>query len=483
MSDALRLLNALVLESGHRWGEKAAGFQKQDARAVLDLSGPRRHYLTRPRGGSKTTDLAGIGAAVLLEQAPAGSRSYAFAADRDQAGLLLDAVNGFASRTPEIAGALKIDAARVANTRSGATLSIMSSDDASAWGLKPYVTIADELAQWPTTTGPRRLWRALFSALVKVPESRLVCLTSSGDPAHWSHGVLTRALEQPDRWRVSQTPGPLPWIDPHDLAEQQHELPEWEYARLHLNEWTAADDRVASLDDIKACAVLDGPLAPDDRWQYVVAVDLSSKRDNTVVVVAHAEPVLREGSTAAHKIVLDRMEVWTPRRAEPVVLTEVEAAIHHAAVSFRAPIVCDPWQALSMIERLRERGHLISEFTFSAQSVGRLANTLHVLLREQQLAIPKDEALIDELANVRLKETAPGVVRLDHDSDKHDDRAVTLAMAATWLLNLPPPVPDVTFGFDDLWSDRDELGYQLSEGAFGDPFAALSWRNDEISPY
>jgi phage terminase large subunit-like protein len=480
---ALALLNALMLESGHRWGEAARPFQREDARAVLDVSGPRRHYLTRPRGGSKTTDLAGIGAAVLLEQAPPGSRSYAFAADRDQAGLLLDAVNGFASRTPEIAGALKIEAARVANVRTGATLSIMSSDDASAWGLKPYVTIVDELAQWQSTPGPRRLWRAIFSALPKVSNSRLVCLTSSGDPSHWSHAIMQRALEQPTRWRVSQTPGPLSWLDPADLQEQRHELPDWEYARLHLNQWTAADDRVASLDDIRACAVLDGPLAPDDRWQYVVAVDLSSKRDSTIVVVCHAEPVLREGSTAAHRIVLDRMETWTPRRGEPVVLSEVEAAIHHAAVSFRAPIVCDPWQALSMIERLRERGHMIDEFTFSAQSVGRLANTLHVLLREHQLAIPNDQALIDELANVRLKETAPGVVRLDHDSDKHDDRAVTLAMAATWLLNLPPPVPDVVLGFDDLWSDADELAYRLDSPLGGNAFGFRDWRNHEISPY
>ena len=122
MSDAMHLLATLVLEDGRRWGEAAQPFQREDARAVLDLSGPRRHFLTRPRGGSKQTDLAGIGAAVLLEQALAGSRGCAFAADRDQAGLLLDAVGGFASRTPEIGSALRVDAGRVANTRSAATL-------------------------------------------------------------------------------------------------------------------------------------------------------------------------------------------------------------------------------------------------------------------------------------------------------------------------------------------------------------------------
>jgi hypothetical protein len=121
---------------------------------------------------------------------------------------------------------------------------------------------------------------------------------------------------------------------------------------------------------------------------------------------------------------------------------------------------------------------LVDEFTFSAASVGRLANTLHVVIREHQLAISDDAALVDELANVRLKETAPGVVRLDHDADKHDDRAVTLALAATWLLDRPPAVPDVVVHFEDMWTDEDEAAYQLAHGEL--PFGPGP---SGISPY
>jgi phage FluMu gp28-like protein len=70
--------------------------------------------------------------------------------------------------------------------------------------------------------------------------------------------------------------------------------------------------------------------------------------------------------------------------------------------------------------------------------VGHLASTLHLLLRDRGLALPDDPELLDELANVRLRETAPGVLRMDHDPDKHDDRAITLAMAAHDLLNNAP---------------------------------------------
>lgn len=92
-------------------------------------------YLTRPRGGSKTSDLAGVAIALML-QAPESTRSYAFAADREQAGLLMDGISGFLGRTPEVRGALEVENWKVTNAETDARLQIMSSDEASAWGLR-----------------------------------------------------------------------------------------------------------------------------------------------------------------------------------------------------------------------------------------------------------------------------------------------------------------------------------------------------------
>ena len=72
--------------------------------AILDQAGPPYRAITRPRGGSKTDDLAGVNLAVGLTQAPRGARMYAAAADRDQARLLLDSVEGYRARTPELGG-------------------------------------------------------------------------------------------------------------------------------------------------------------------------------------------------------------------------------------------------------------------------------------------------------------------------------------------------------------------------------------------
>ncbi len=435
---ALDLLAGLTLESGARWGDAAEPWQWEDARALLDpASSTPYSFMSRGRGGSKTTDLAGVVVAAMLAQAPAAARLYGLAADRDQGRLLIDAISGFRARTPELAGALEVGAYRVTAARSGATLDVIAADAPSAWGLLPWFVIVDELAQWAATPGPRLLWEAVTSAVAKLDDARLAVLTSAGDPAHWSRKVLEHALADP-LWRVHEVPGPVPWLDEERLAEQRRRLPESSYRRLFLNEWTASEDRLVAPDDLAAAAVLDGPLAPEPTRRYVIGLDIGLTNDATVAAVVHGETMLDPDAKGevGTRIVLDRLEVWQGTRAQPVDLSDVEAWIDLSARSYNhASVVFDPWQAVHLTQRLRSRGVRIVEFTFSAQSVGRLASTLHQLLRSRTISLPDDPELLDELANVRLVERTPGVHRIEHDADKHDDRAIALALAAFGALH------------------------------------------------
>jgi phage terminase large subunit-like protein len=315
---------------------------------------------------------------------------------------------------------------------------VLAADDASAWGRRPWLAVVDELAQWGTTGGPRRMWEAVSSAAAKVDGARLVVLTTAGDPAHWSRRVLDHAIADP-LWRVHEVPGPPPWLDAAKLAEQRRRLPESLYARLFENAWVSAEDRLVSAEDLDACVVLDGPQPPKPGRRYVIGLDVGLKHDRTVAAVCHAEPM--PGSEFGARIVLDRIEVWQGSRLRPVRLGTVEEWIGHAATEYGARVLLDPWQAVGMLQRLRSRRVPVREFTFSAQSVGRLASTLHLLLREHALALPDDPELLDELANVRLRETSPGVVRMDHDAGRHDDRAIALALAAAELLARPAQPP------------------------------------------
>ena len=453
----LQLLNLFRLEDGRKWGDVATDVQRADAKAIFagDVLEPY-HFISRARGYSKTSDVGALALALLLTDAPAGSRSYAFGSDQGQARLLLDSIEGFVRRHPSLTEMVDVQQWRVANKRTGATLECGAADAAGTWGLRPWLVVADEVANWGTTGTPRRMWDAITSALPKTG-GRLVVITTPSSPAHWAKKVRDHA-ETDDLWRLSETFGPPPWMSPDLLAEQKRRLLPSMYERLFEGRWTSADDSLVSEEDLQACVTLDGPLPAQPAHTYVIAVDVGLKRDRTVAVVAHGEAIttvldsLGTEALTATRVVLDRMQVWSGTRERPVRLADVEEWLVAAATEYRANIVFDPWQSAGTLQRLNARGVRCSEFTFSATSVGRIAAVLHRLLRDRLLALPDDDALLDELRNVRLRETAPGVVRLDHDSDGHDDRAVALAMAAHRIVESPHgPPPEAHFTPDEPW--------------------------------
>lgn len=334
------LLSGLVLKSGRPWGQVAARFQSEDAEAFFSDSGPRWHFLTRPRGGSKTTDLAGMALCWLATEAVPGARGYVFASSKDQAALLLDAASGLVDRTPELKAMIEVQASKLV-ARSGATMEVRSAEGGTAFGLRPALIVVDEIAQWESTRSARRLWTAIVSSLAKVPGARFVCLTSAGEPGHFSHKILRDALAAPDRWHVNQVPGPLPWVDEADLQAQG--LRDSEYSRLHLNIWTQSEDRLVSAADLLAAAVLDGEQEPRPGVQYICSVDLGLVNDKTVVAVGHSEEISPEPG-APKRVVIDSLRRWRGKRLRPVQIGEVESYLALTAKRYNnAKCLVDPW--------------------------------------------------------------------------------------------------------------------------------------------
>lgn len=450
MSGALHLLHMLVLDDGRLWGEVATDWQLADAQAVLEPGegDPRLHWLGRPKGGSKTTDVGGLSIAWLIEQAPELATGYAAASDEEQANRLLDQARGLIARTDGLSSVLRVDAKRIVNVNTGAKVQALAADVAGSEGLlSPWILI-DELPNWRDVVSARAMLTSLLSAWPKIPGCRVVVIGHAGSPNHFSHKTLEHARSS-EMWRVVEVPGPLPWMSPAVLEEQRALLPGSEFARRYLNEWVEPEDMLANLDDLRACVTLEGPVLPRPGVRYVMGVDLGIKNDATVAAVCHVETVDRgyldgEQLSSVQRVVLDRMMRWKPSRLRPVNLTDVEDWCAEAVRSFGCPIVFDPYQAVHLTQRLRARGVSTKEFAFTSSSIGRLASLLHSLIRDRALALPDDEGLIDELAHVRLRETStPGVMRMDHDSSRHDDRAIALALAAYELVG-SGPAPELT---------------------------------------
>ena len=456
-TESLDLLAALTDSTG-TWGSLATADQWADAESLLSLDGgPRRHVIGRSKGYSKTRDVAALSLVALLTQFPPSAQGFAAAADADQAGFLRQAMAGFVEGTPELKDRIRIDARKVSTER-GAEIHILAADSAGAHGILPYWLVCDELCNWPDDKRHRDFFDNLWAGLVKVRDSRGIIISTAGTPEHFSKRIFDTAECEPG-WRTSILHGPPPWIDPAEIAAEQRRMFPSAFARLWLNEWAAAEDSVADPDDVDAACVLVGPLAPDESHNYVCTLDLAQKRDNAVAVIAHAE----HGEHGT-RVVVDRMQVWEPRRFHNVPLDDVRLWLTEFCRSYRAKLIYDPDQAYLMVEQLRKTGIRTEEFVFSSTSVSRLAMALTQALRGRTVLLPDDDELRKELLAVRLREISPHVMKIETVGNGHDDRAIAVALAIHELTShsVGPDRPGWVDDFEREFSEMKAQPWSLS---------------------
>jgi hypothetical protein len=418
----------LVLPDGSRFGEAMAEFQRRDFQA---LERHRFAYIERPRGASKTTDLAAE-AVVELFLGPPGGRLYAAAVDRDQAALLHEAAAGWIRRTPVLAQSVVVERWRLIVPATDTVLVVLAADAPSAWGLSPTWVCVDELAQWPEGTG-EELWHALYTATGK-RRARLVCITTPGwdkTGLCWRVRELARTSPQ---WYFSTLTVPAPWVDPAWLAEQQASLPPHVFERLHLGRWTDAGG--AFLTSTEVDAIFDSALLPAARRMtdapHALGLDVGLTRDRTVVAVAHRDP-------AIGCVVIDTLRTWAGQPGAPVALPDVEAEVARLSRAFGAPVFLDPYQAMLLGQRLRAAGVEVREYPFTGESRRRLFATLLQLIRDGRLRSFPHEDLRKELLSLEVTETAAGW-RVDHRPGRFDDHVVAVALAAQHLASVAVPV-------------------------------------------
>lgn len=433
MSDAIDLVGGLILESGETWASVAHPLQVNDAAAVL-ASEPthRRHWHGRPRGWSKTTDAAGYSIAALLTPELIGprERGYCCAADRDQAGLLISAMAGLVHRTG-LSGALDVETWKVTSRDTGASIMVLASDAASAYGLRsPWWTV-DELGQWDDAPSSRRFYEAISTSWPKVP-TRVTVISTAGIPGGFASEQYRFALSEP-AWRVSEVHEPPPWVSAAEIESERRRLPTSAFLRYWRNEWAQGEDKLLEVADIDACVTLSGDVEYRSGRTYCIGVDLALRNDNAVVLTGHLE-----GRGSESVVAVDRCEVFAPRKGRDVDLQAVEDLIEARSHEYGGcPVIFDPAQAWQMMARLRSRGRRIVEHTFSASSNTKRTLLLLELVRAHRFWLPDDLELRNEMISLRVKELGPGQYRYDHPVGGHDDRVTALSLVALHLIERP----------------------------------------------
>ncbi len=309
----------------------------------------QRAYLERPRGHSKTQDIAVMASWVLV----ASRRPIVIAvaaADVDQAALLRDAIVRLEAGQPALGELLDVGKSVVRNKATGSELRIISGDVASSYGILPDLVVADELCHWPDSG--EQLWHSLLSAAAKKPTCMLVVISNAGVGigTAWQWGVREAARTSPD-WYFHRLDGSqASWISAKRLEELRRMLPPSVYDRLIGNNWQTESGDLLSSDQIDAATVHDGPVfarqSPSQFPCCGIGLDLATggaHHSSLAVLLGDRYGKLRVGR------ILD----WPASTS----LSEVKAAIERMGLMFKTrALFCDSWQAVLLGEELTAAG-------------------------------------------------------------------------------------------------------------------------------
>lgn len=279
-ADPREFRRQLRIQCGHeprRLGEVAEPWQERDFvalddswRAVIghDVKPKyRRGYLERPRGHSKTGDIATMATCAIFS-APRKISGIVAAGTKEQAKLTINAIDMLVRLNPHLAAVLEIQLNRVVNRKTGSELRIISSDAYSSFGELVDFIICDELTHWPSVKG-EKLWAALFSAAAKKPHCLLIIISNAGNMkgAGWQW-KNREAIRQDPAWYFSRLDGPAAsWISAEQLAEQRRLLPESVYQRLWMNLWITGAGDALDMRLVEAAVTLPGEtFAHRDDW-------------------------------------------------------------------------------------------------------------------------------------------------------------------------------------------------------------------------
>lgn len=429
-----------------------------------------RGWLERPRGHSKTSDLA-LMVTWALTASRHPIRGIAAAADLEQARLLRDAIARLCRLNAWLDELLDVQAYRVINKSTGGELSIISSDVASSWGALVDFIVVDELSHWPEGKG-EELWTSILSTAAKRENCLLVVISNAGFQDSWVWRVREAVRSDP-AWYFHALDGPqASWISPGRLAEQQRLLPPLSFDRLWGNRWVPGSGDALHADEIEAAVTLPGPPRnPEYGWCYTAGLDLSLKRDRSAFVVV--------GRNAKNRLRLAHIREWVPPRGGTIDLIEVQAHVRDYCRRYRAKLYLDPYQGHLMEQQLKAASIRTELVSFVGNTLHDMATVVLEVFRDRRIELYRHEGLLADLRRLRIIERPQGF-RLDAPRTRsgHVDAATALTLATygserqpwsppykwnTSKMFLPGPLMSGPFaqpGFADWWAARQRFRFR-----------------------
>lgn len=380
---AARFFERLLVHVKGEWAGQPFALQEWQRGIVRTLFGwkradgtrqYRRAYIEIPRKNGKSTLAAGIALLLLFADNEPGAEVFSAAADRDQARIVFGTAVDMVRNSPFLAQRATIYKPSITVMETLSVYRVLSADAPTKHGLNAHGIIFDELHAQPN----RELWDVLTTSMGARRQPLLVAITTAGYDRNsicWEQheyalrvrdGVIDdpsffqyiAAADSDDDWLEEATwrkanPAYGVTIKPEYLAaeaERARQVPAYQntFRRLHLNQWTAQEERWLDLGAWDACDAAPGDLERLECWG---GLDLASTTDIAAfVLVFEADEAGRHAIVPRFFIPQENMIERGRRDRVPY-----EAWVRDGLITATPGNVIDYDFILAEIARLRDR--------------------------------------------------------------------------------------------------------------------------------
>ncbi len=362
---------------------------------------------------------------------------YCLSNDFEQSqGRVFQAAARIIAASPLLRDSAKITADKILFSSTGSFIQACASDHAGFAGANPTLCIFDELWGYVSESS-HRLWDEAVPSPTRKVSGRLT-VTYAGFEGEselleslYKRGIAGNEIA-PDLY---ESTGMLcywtnrlvaPWQS--DAWREQMRLTSRPNAYLrHVeNRWVTSESEFVPLEWWDSCVdPAAHPVLSDQRMPVWIGVDASVKRDSTAIVVCAWD-------SAAKKVRLVGHRIFQPTPADPL---DFEATVETTLLDLRTKfhvreIRYDPYQLVSVAQRLRGAGLPMVEFAQSVPNLTESSTNLYEMIKGSNLIAYADADIRLAISRCVALETSRGW-RIAKEKVSHKiDVVVALAMAA-----------------------------------------------------
>jgi terminase large subunit-like protein len=403
-----------------------------------ELSGrllyPEQCY-SGPKKTGKTTFDGVHGLTLTLVFGGRFAETYCVANDLEQArGRVFEAIRKIVEASPYLQREAQVVANKITFPATGATITAISSDYASAAGANPTLSIFDEL--WGATSErSHRLWDEMIPVPTRKISARLTSTYAgfSGE-SDLLEKLYARGLAQPEIGPDLRAGNGLlfywthepqaPWQTPEWLEQMRSQLRPNAYLRMIENRFVTSEQTFIDMSWWDACCIA-RPVLADPSMSVWVAVDASTKRDSTAIVVVTFDKATKKPRLVWHKII-------NPTKDEPIDFEQhVEEVLLGLKSRFRVRgIYFDPFQMQATSQRMKRAGLNMIEFPQTTANITAASQNLYELIKSEGIVVYPDADIRLAIQRSVAVENPRGW-RITKEKASHKiDVVVALGMAA-----------------------------------------------------